>query len=74
MQRKDHDHREIMDAVLARDVERASRAVEQHIRRTVDVALKHVPGLNVLKERPGGALKPLVGARPTNATTRRARG
>jgi DNA-binding GntR family transcriptional regulator len=76
MQRKDHDHREIMDAALARDVERASRAVEQHIRRTVDVALKHVPGLNVLKERPGaagGALKPLVGAGPTNATTRRAR-
>jgi GntR family transcriptional regulator, carbon starvation induced regulator len=47
---KDDDHREIMEAALARDVERASRAVEQHIRRTVDVALKYVPGLDVLKE------------------------
>ncbi len=46
---KADDHREIMDAALARDEERASRAVEQHIRRTVDVALKHVPGLDVLK-------------------------
>jgi GntR family transcriptional regulator, carbon starvation induced regulator len=46
---KKDDHREIMEAVLARDVKRASHAVEQHIRRTVDVVLRHVPGLDVLK-------------------------
>ena len=50
MPRKADDHREIMEAVLARDVERASHAVEQHIRHTVDVVLKHVPGLDVLRE------------------------
>jgi GntR family carbon starvation induced transcriptional regulator len=48
--RKNDDHREIMEAVLARDVKRASQAVEQHIRHTVDVALKHVPGLDVLRD------------------------
>ena len=77
MQRKDHDHREIMDAALARDVERASRAVEQQIRRTVDVALKHVPGLNALKEWPGaagGTLERLNGAGQATKTARRAPG
>ena len=47
---KHDDHREIMEAVLSRDVERASHAVEQHIRRTVDVVLKHVPGFDVLRD------------------------
>ncbi len=52
---KHDDHREIMQAVLARDEERASHAVEQHIRRTVDVVLKHVPGFDVLKDTTGSA-------------------
>jgi GntR family carbon starvation induced transcriptional regulator len=47
---KDEEHRAIMEAVLARDADRAARLVEQHIRRTVDFALKHVPGLDVLRE------------------------
>jgi GntR family transcriptional regulator, carbon starvation induced regulator len=47
--RKDEDHKVLMEAALARDVDRAASVVEQHIRRTVDTALKHVPGLNVLK-------------------------
>ncbi len=47
---KHDDHREIMEAVLARDEKRASHAVEQHIRHTVDVVLKHVPGFDVLKD------------------------
>jgi hypothetical protein len=55
MPHKDDNHREIMEAALARDVERASRAVEQHVRRTVEMALKHVPGLDVLKARPGSS-------------------
>jgi hypothetical protein len=42
-----------MEAALARDLERSARLVEQHIRRTVDIALKHVPGLNVLKKTSG---------------------
>jgi len=46
---KSEEHRAIMEAVLARDTERAARLVEQHIRRTVDFALKHVPGLDVLR-------------------------
>lgn len=50
---KKDDHREIMEAVLARDVKLASQAVEQHIRRTVDVVLKHAPGLDVLKGSSG---------------------
>jgi GntR family carbon starvation induced transcriptional regulator len=55
LQPKDDDHREIMEAALARDVERAARAVERHIRHTVDTALKYVPGLDVLKEGPSSA-------------------
>jgi GntR family transcriptional regulator, carbon starvation induced regulator len=54
---KDDDHRELMEAALARDVERSARVVEQHIRRTVDIALKHVPGLNVLKKTPAATTK-----------------
>lgn len=54
---KKDDHREIMEAVLARDVKLASRAVEQHIRHTVDVVLKHVPGLDVLKSGSGTATR-----------------
>jgi GntR family transcriptional regulator, carbon starvation induced regulator len=50
---KKDDHREIMEAVLARDEKLAAQAVEQHIRRTVDVVLKHVPGLDVLKSDSG---------------------
>ncbi len=46
---KKDDHRELMEAVLARNVKLASQAVEQHIRRTVDVVLRHAPGLDVLK-------------------------
>ena len=49
MLHKKDDHRELMEAVLARDVKLASQEVEQHIRHTVDVVLKHVPGLDVLK-------------------------
>jgi GntR family transcriptional regulator, carbon starvation induced regulator len=55
MPRKADDHRELMEAALARDVERAAHAVEQHIRRTVDVVLKHVPGLDVLSPALGSA-------------------
>lgn len=61
---KDDDHREIMEAALARDVDRAARAVEQHIRRTVDVALKHVPGLAVLKEGPSPVKRALTRSQP----------
>jgi GntR family transcriptional regulator, carbon starvation induced regulator len=50
---KDDDHRELMEAALARDTNRAASVVEQHIRRTVDIALKHVPGLNILKTGSG---------------------
>jgi GntR family transcriptional regulator, carbon starvation induced regulator len=52
-QKKDDDHRELMEAALSRDLERSARVVEQHIRRTVDIALKHVPGLNILKNESG---------------------
>lgn len=48
-QKKHEDHHELMEAALSRDLERSARVVEQHIRRTVDIALKHVPGLNILK-------------------------
>jgi GntR family transcriptional regulator, carbon starvation induced regulator len=58
--RKADDHREIMEAALARDEPRAVRAVEQHIRRTVGVALKHVPGFDVLKSGAGLAQRALV--------------
>jgi GntR family transcriptional regulator, carbon starvation induced regulator len=36
-QKKDDDHRELMEAALSRDIERSARVVEQHIRRTVDI-------------------------------------
>ncbi len=65
---KADDHREIMDAALARDQTRAARAVEQHIRRTVDVALKHVPGFDVLKG--GGSTAKVAVARPLNRAVR----
>ncbi len=67
---KADDHREIMEAALARDVERAARAVEQHIRHTVDVALKHVPGLDVLKEGAGPAKRTLI--RPVQPAAKKA--
>jgi GntR family carbon starvation induced transcriptional regulator len=56
LRRKEEEHRELMEAVLARDTSRAARLAEHHIRRTVDAALKHVPGLDVLVgvSRPAG--------------------
>lgn len=78
VRRKDEEHRELMDAALARDAARAARLVEQHIRRTVDAALKHVPGMDVLagKSAPAKRSAPPAPARPTatRSTTRRARG
>lgn len=70
IQHKEDDHRGIMEAALARDEERATRAVEQHIRRTVDVALKHVPGLDVLKQGSGPAKRTL--SRPAQPAAKKA--
>ena len=39
------EHRAIMEAVLARDAERACKLAEQHIRKTVDEVLRHAPQL-----------------------------
>ena len=68
---KHDDHREIMEAVLARDEKRASHAVEQHIRRTVDGVLKHVPGFDVLKDTKGAARQTVK--RPATATATKLR-
>ncbi len=68
---KHDDHREIMEAVLARDEQRAAHAVEQHIRRTVDVVLKHVPGFDVLKDTKGVARQTMK--RPATATATKLR-
>jgi GntR family transcriptional regulator, carbon starvation induced regulator len=72
--RKDEDHRILMEAALARDVERAASVVEQHIRRTVDIALKHVPGLNVLKNGSGAAKGITKGAVKVTKAPRVAKG
>jgi DNA-binding GntR family transcriptional regulator len=40
-----HEHEAILDAVLARDADRAADLHEQHLRRTVDLALAYVAGL-----------------------------
>lgn len=49
---KAHDHREMMEAVLARDARRACELTEQHIRQTIDTVLKNVPGLAALGTLP----------------------
>lgn len=47
---KFEEHHGIMEAVLTRDAEQACLLVEQHIRHTVDTALKNVPGLKVMQD------------------------
>ncbi len=59
-QTKHDDHKELMEAAISRDVDRAARVVEQHIRRTVDIALKHVPGLKILKTDTKQAFKKVI--------------
>lgn len=48
---KGEEHGQIMDAVIKRDTERATSLVEQHVRQTVDTALRNVPDLAVLKTK-----------------------
>ena len=45
VRRKEEEHRALMEAAIARDAPHLAALAEQHIRRTVEAALKHVPGL-----------------------------